>query len=59
MVIESFSLVKMIYRLVKDAQRWEWQHVERAVLRNFGGLEELQPLRYFAKAFHVSQVYIV
>ena len=46
------SLVKMVYRMAEEARREpRWFEVEHAIRRNFGGLDELDPVKIFKKHF--------
>ena len=44
----SYSTIKMLYWMCKEADlKLTWHQIEHAVRRNFGGLEQFDPLRVF------------
>lgn len=48
----SLSLVKMVYKMAEEHRREpRWPEVEHAIRRNFGGLDEIDPVEVFKKHF--------
>ena len=44
----SYSTIKMLYWMCKEAElKLSWHQIEHAVRRNFGGLEQFDPLKVF------------
>ena len=50
--ISSISLVKMVYKIAEELDREPaWKDIERAIRRSFGGLEDIDPVKFFGKQF--------
>ena len=48
----TLSLVKMVYKIAEERRREpRWPEVEHAIKRNFGGLDEIEPVKFFKKQF--------
>ena len=48
----SISLVKMVYKRAEDLGREPgWKDIEHAIRRNFGGLDEIDPVKIFKEQF--------
>lgn len=46
------SLVKMVYKIAEEHGREpRWPEIEHAIRRNFGGLDEIDPVKIFKKQF--------
>lgn len=46
------SLVKMVYKIAEEHRREpRWPEVEHVIRRNFGGLDEIDPVKVFRKYF--------
>ena len=46
------SLVKMVYKMAEEHRREpSWPEVEHAIRRNFGGLDEIDPVLVFRRHF--------
>ena len=46
------SLVKMVYKMAEQHRREpSWAEVEHAIRRNFGGLDEIDPVKVFRRHF--------
>ena len=44
----NFSLVKMVYKTAEEHGREpRWPEIEQAIRRNFGGLDEIDPVKIF------------
>ena len=55
-LISDFSLVKMVYKVAKEHGREpRWLEIEQAIRRNFGGLDEIDPVKIFRKYFPFSR----
>ncbi|XP_068694638.1 E3 ubiquitin-protein ligase rnf213-alpha-like [Montipora foliosa] len=49
---DFYSLVKMVYKMAEDlGQEPGWKDIEHAIRRNFGGLDEIDPVKIFKKQF--------
>ena len=49
------SLVKMVYKMAEEHRREpSWPEVEHAIRRNFGGLDEIDPVKVFRKYFRAQ-----
>ncbi|PFX29705.1 E3 ubiquitin-protein ligase RNF213 [Stylophora pistillata] len=47
-LVESAILVKMVYKIAEERGREpRWPEVEHAIRRNFGGLDEIEPVKIF------------
>ena len=54
--MSDFSLVKMVYKIAKEHRREpRWPEIEQAIRRNFGGLDEIDPVKIFRKFFPFSR----
>ena len=54
--MSDFSLVKMVYKIAKEHRREpRWPEIEQAIRRNFGGLDEIDPVKIFRKYFPFSR----
>ncbi len=48
----TLSLVKMVYKLAEEHGREpRWPEIEHAIRRNFGGLDEIDPVDVFKRQF--------
>ncbi len=55
MVINFCSLIKMVYGFMKRSGEFPtWAELQHAILRNFGGLDEIHPIDVFEK--HLKNV---
>ena len=55
MVIGFCSLIKMIYGFMKRSGDFPtWSELQHAILRNFGGLDDIHPVEVFEK--HLQNV---
>ncbi|XP_068694646.1 E3 ubiquitin-protein ligase rnf213-alpha-like isoform X2 [Montipora foliosa] len=49
---DFYSLVKMVYKMAEDlGHEPGWKDIEHAIRRNFGGLDEIDPVKIFKKQF--------
>ncbi|XP_078381354.1 E3 ubiquitin-protein ligase rnf213-alpha-like isoform X3 [Oculina patagonica] len=49
---DFYSLVKMVYKLAEEHGREpRWPEIEHAIRRNFGGLDEIDPVDVFKRQF--------
>ena len=55
--ISSISLVRMVHKIAEKLNREpSWKDIERAIRRNFGGLDEIDPVEIFKKHFSLGNV---
>ena len=55
--ISSISLVKMVYKIAEKLNREPaWKDIERAIRRNFGGLDEIDPVEIFREHFSLGNM---
>ena len=55
--ISSISLVKMVYKIAEKLKREPaWKDIERAIRRNFGGLDETDPVEIFREHFSLGNM---
>ena len=55
--ISSISLVKMVYKIAEKLNREPaWKDIERAIRRNFGGLDEIDPVEIFRDYFSLGNM---
>ncbi|KAK2555497.1 E3 ubiquitin-protein ligase rnf213-alpha [Acropora cervicornis] len=49
---DFYSLVKMVYKIAEELDREPaWKEIERAIRRSFGGLDDIDPVKFFGKQF--------
>ncbi|KAJ7339580.1 hypothetical protein OS493_005983 [Desmophyllum pertusum] len=52
---DFYSLVKMVYKIAEEHGREpRWPEIEHAIRRNFGGLDEIKPVKVFKKQFSLA-----
>jgi len=55
MILMHFSLVKMVFGFASRSNSMPtWCELQHAILRNFGGLDDVKPVEVFAK--HLRQI---
>ncbi|XP_067056125.1 E3 ubiquitin-protein ligase rnf213-alpha-like isoform X2 [Acropora muricata] len=54
---DFYSLVKMVYKIAEKLNREPaWKDIERAIRRNFGGLDEIDPVEIFREHFSLGNM---